>query len=213
MTTPQAIGTVGPAPTLLQADGQRLATVLIPAPPAGTVNVENQSVALGAAGTFNFVGAGVTTGLSGPGGTATVNIPGGGGSSTGVQVTGLNTTAMPGTGLFAYASSANVVQPTDAAAIESASPLGAYEGTAGQVQAAGAIVDAAFTTIGGAPVVGAPVWLAVAASEAGAAGKLTATPPATPNVLTQVGTCLDNTTYGGSKTSRVLLQIQTAIQL
>ncbi len=46
---------------------------------SSTVSVQDEGIAKGAAGTFNFVGAGVTAAVSG--GVATVTIPGGGGSA------------------------------------------------------------------------------------------------------------------------------------
>ena len=59
--------TVGGTGVVLQGEG------------AGGVNVQNQGSNLGSAGILNFAGAGVNTTFAG--GTATINIPGGGGSA------------------------------------------------------------------------------------------------------------------------------------
>jgi len=136
-------------------------------------------------------------------------------SSTEVVVTGLNTAAMPSSGLFAYASAPNVATPTDAASAATGRTIGAYEGVPGQTVCDGAIVDAQFTTAGGAPTVDQAVWLALAASEAGAAGKLTASLAGfvPGDVVAEVGICLDPTNYAALKTSRVLIAVQQIIQL
>ena len=54
----------------------------------GTISVQDEGTILGAATSFNFIGAGVTATLSS--GTASVTIPGGGGSAVGVITTGSN---------------------------------------------------------------------------------------------------------------------------
>lgn len=130
-------------------------------------------------------------------------------------VSGLTTTAMTTSGSFGYVSSNNTISKTDNAAMSSARAFGAYEGTSGTMQVSGVVSDAQFTTAGGSPSAGAAVYLAAAADDAAAgAGKLTATAPsASGSVVQEVGVCLDNSSYAGSKTSKVLLQVKTAIQL
>jgi hypothetical protein len=120
---------------------------------------------------------------------------------------GLITAAMTGgSGTAAYVSGASTVSPTDNAAAATAGFFGFFEGHAGLMVTDGFISDAQFTTAGGSPANGAFVWLAAAADDAGTgAGKLTATIPGV-GVIVQVGICLDNSTYAGLKTSKILIQ-------
>ncbi len=124
------------------------------------------------------------------------------------------TTAGLAVGDFGYASATNTMTKTDADAMASSRCVGANEGTVGSMTVMGVIEAAKFTTAGGAPSPGAPVYLAPGTEEASAAGKLTATAPVgAGQVVAEVGLCLDATAYAGAKTSSVTLQIKTPIQL
>lgn len=126
----------------------------------------------------------------------------------------LNTAAMTGgSGQAAYVSAAGVASPTDSAALVSSAIVGVYEGTAGQIAAAGEIADALFTTAGGAPLEGRWVWVAAAADDGGtAAGKFTATPPLV-GYETGAGVCLDASAYAGAKRAKITLLPQPPIKL
>jgi hypothetical protein len=77
------------------------------------------------------------------------------------------------------------------------------------------VVTAAFTTDGGSPAEGAPIYLARAAADANAgAGKLTAGVNNTNGEFNQeVGICLDNANYAGSKTCVIVLQPKVRVDL
>jgi len=126
----------------------------------------------------------------------------------------LTTTGMSGgTGTFAYLSAANTVLPTDSAAIGTARVVGCYNGVANSVTVHGVIAAAKFTTVGGSPVVGSPVYLAAASDDTNTgAGKLTATCPSS-GVVSEVGICVDASNYAGAKTARVVLQIKSPVVL
>lgn len=134
-------------------------------------------------------------------------------ASTGVSVSGLTTTGL-GNGDFGYISATETVTKTDGDALPSARVFGANEGTVGSMTVVGVVVLAKFTTVGGAPTPGSPVYLAPGTEEGGAAGKLTATAPvAVGKFLAEVGICYDATAYAGAKTARVLLQPKAVIAL
>jgi hypothetical protein len=122
----------------------------------------------------------------------------------------LSTTALSA-GDVGYVSATNTVAKTDSLAISSSRVVG-IAGTSGTFILAG-IATAKFTTDGGAPNPGDPVWLAASTDDSGAgAGKLTATAP-TGGILAEVGICVDATGYAGSKTATVLVQVKSAITL
>lgn len=126
---------------------------------------------------------------------------------------GLTTTGLA-VGDFGYISAVNTLTKTDADVLVSSRTIGANEGTVGSMTVGGIVESAKFTTIGGSPANGAPVYLAPATEEASASGKLTATAPtATGKVVAEVGICTDNTNYAGAKTSQVLLQPKAVVQL
>jgi hypothetical protein len=82
------------------------------------------------------------------------------------------------------------------------------------MQTGGVISAANMTTVGGSPSNGAPVFLAASTDEASAAGKLTATAPSTTGTyVAQVGLCLDNSNYAGSKTAKILIQVMPIVLL
>lgn len=131
-----------------------------------------------------------------------------------VEATGLTTTGL-GNGDFGYLSAAGVVSLTDAAAAASSRVFGANEGISGTMTVAGVIEAAKFTVDGGAPSPGAPVFLAVGSADGGTgAGKLSAAPPtAAGHHVAEVGICLDDANYAGSKTCKVLLQVKAPVKL
>lgn len=123
---------------------------------------------------------------------------GGGGGST---ITGL-TTAGLADGDVCYISAANTATRSDATAAVSARTAGVYKGTSGSLSAGGKISAVKFTTDGGSPANGAPVYVALGSADTSTgAGKLTATAPdAASQFVSEVGICLDNSNYAGSKT-------------
>ncbi len=132
--------------------------------------------------------------------------------SSQVQISGLTTTGLAD-GDFGYASSADTMTKTDNATLAKSRLIGCNEGTAGSMTVSGTIENAKFTTDGGSPAVGSPVYLAAAADDTSTgAGKLTATAP-TSGILAEVGICLNNANYAGSKTAEVLLQVKTPVTL
>lgn len=143
----------------------------------------------------------------------------------------VDTSSMAGSGQFGYLAAAGMLAPTDAGVPlfgsgsgRAARVYGVYEGTSGECVTEGVVDDALFTTDGGAPVPGAPVWLALASADTGTgAGKLTATPPAAvvqtagalaaQPVLAEVGICKDASAYAASKRAKVRLQFKAPVQL
>lgn len=125
-------------------------------------------------------------------------------------VSTLTTTGVT-TGLFGYISSNSTLSKTDNLAIASSRAFGCNTGTAGSMQVTGQVTGS-FTTVGGSPTAGAQVYLAASTDEASAAGKLTATVPAS-GVVAAVGICTDNSGYSGAKTALVLIQIHDPVQL
>lgn len=127
---------------------------------------------------------------------------------------GFTTTAMTA-GQAGYISGANVVTPTDNATLAKARIVGVYTGVAGQMQVGGVVPAVLFTTAGGAPANGAPVFLANAGDDGppNGVGKFTATAPTTGEASAEVGICIDNSNYAGSKTAKILLQPKSVVQL
>lgn len=126
---------------------------------------------------------------------------------------GLTVTALSslGTGYFGYVSAADTLAPTDADTEAATRMFGVYTGTAASATVAG-VVTVRMTTAGGDPGNGGPVYLAPATEEASAAGKGTATAPAGPGKwVAEVGICLDNGNYAGSKTVEMLIQPKTVV--
>ena len=79
--------------------------------------------------------------------------------SGGTVTTGFTTAAMAGgAGQAGYNSGASTVTPTDNAAIAKSRLVGIFTGTAGEMQTEGVVAAALFTTAGGSPGIGAPVW-------------------------------------------------------
>jgi hypothetical protein len=133
-----------------------------------------------------------------------------------LATSGLTTAAMTGgAGQVGYLSGASTISPTDNAAAATSRAFGVFNGTAGQAIYVGTIAAALFTTAGGSPTNGAPVYLAAAADDgATGAGKLTATAPsAVGSVVAQVGLCMDNANYAGLKTAKILWQPMSIVQL
>jgi hypothetical protein len=127
-------------------------------------------------------------------------------------LTGLTTTGL-GDGDFAYISANNTVSKTDATALASSYVIGANTGTSGAIVTGGLISNAKFTTAGGSPSAGSPVYLALSTDDTSTgSGKLTATVPST-GIVVEVGICIDNSNYAASKTAKVLLQPKMAITL
>jgi hypothetical protein len=178
---------------------------------AGTVIVENQGAPLGPAGTLNFTGPGVSTALAI--GVATVTIPGGGGSGNNLVTPAgaiTDTSAMSGSGTFAYISAAGVASPATAAGpvgnVNKARVFGCFEGVANQLTVAGVINDAQMDG-SGAPAAGDPLYLSTTVP-----GKLTKTAPITVGQqVSEVGICLDPTLYPASV--KMLLQVKLVDQL
>ena len=138
--------------------------------------------------------------------------PGSGGTISGIDTATNGVTD----GDFCYATAtANRVAKTDAASIATARCCGVGTATAGTIRDGDAVGAAKFTTAGGAPANGDPVYLALASDDAGtAAGKLTAVPPsASGQVVAEVGICLDNSNYAAFKTCRIAYQVKAPVVL
>jgi hypothetical protein len=111
-------------------------------------------------------------------------------------------------GNAAYYSGANTLAKTDSQAVATAIFAGIYDGVAGEIIGGGK-TTALFTTAGGSPSNGAPVFLAAATDDGGAgAGKLTATPPTSGSglVRARVAIVVDNSQYASAKTCVIQLQ-------
>ena len=132
------------------------------------------------------------------------------GASNELRRAGKATTGLAN-GDLGYESSPNVMTKTDAAVDASSRVYGANEGTAGEMTIGGEIEAAKFTTVGGQPTNGAPVFLSRGDAEASAAGKLSAVIPAS-GFVAEVGTCMDNASYAAAKTCRVLYQPKAVIR-
>lgn len=129
-------------------------------------------------------------------------------------VTGLTTTGVT-TGLCGYISAANTMTLTDNLALVSSRFFGVNTGTVGSMVTSGIIAALKCTTAGGSPAsTGTPLFLAASTDEASAAGKVTATVPATTGVyVAQVALTLDNANYAGSKTVKALIQVMPIVLL
>jgi len=132
---------------------------------------------------------------------------------SGGVISGLDTATNGVTdGVFCYVTAvADQVGKTDAATLATSICLGAGTLVPGSVRDGDVVGAAKFTTVGGLPANGAPVYLALASDDGGTgAGKLSAVPPSVPTqVVAPVGICLNNTNYAGFKTCRVGLQIKS----
>lgn len=129
-------------------------------------------------------------------------------------VSGFTTTGLA-VGDAGYISANDTLTLTDATALVSSRFVGINEGVVGSMTVSRTVDDAKFTTDGGSPVPGAPVYLALGTADSSAgAGKLTATKPSvTGQVVAEVGICLNDSNYAESKTARVLLQPKTPVVL
>lgn len=118
-------------------------------------------------------------------------------------------------GDFGYLSAANTWSKakSDGTAVQ-ATVIAVSEGTSGKMTLPGSVIEAAkFTTAGGAPSVGAEVFLAAAADDTNTgAGKLTAAAPST-GYLVRVGVCVDASAYAGSKTAKIIFAPLSPIAL
>ncbi len=134
--------------------------------------------------------------------------------SSQVVVSGLTTTGLAD-GDAGYISAADTMTKTDATAEASSRFFGFNEGTASSMTVFGLVESAKFTTDGGSPSNGAPVYLALGTADTNTgAGKLTATAPTTAGqFVAEVGLCLNNGNYAGSKTAEVLIQPKAVIEL
>ncbi len=97
---------------------------------ASTINIQDEGSGIGSAGTINFTGAGVTATFGG--GTATVNIPGGGSATAGGANTTIqfnDSTVLSGSGNFTFNKSTNRVELTGSLGV-SAGITGSLFGTA-----------------------------------------------------------------------------------
>ena len=129
-------------------------------------------------------------------------------------ILGLTTTNLSSPGLFGYVSANSTIDLTDSTNLFSSILAGVSNSISGQLVISGLIATAQMTVIGGQPGPGSPVYLAASTDEASAAGKLTATAPTVNGtVVAEVGICLDNSNYAGSKTAVVLIQVKAPIQL
>lgn len=134
-------------------------------------------------------------------------------SASAITVSGLTTTNLSTTGSFGYVSANGTMSKTDNANLSTSRVFGVYGGTSGNMITNGMVASAQFTTVGGSPSAGSPVFLAAATDDSNSgAGKLTATPP-TIGIISEVGICLDNSNYSGSKTCKVLIQVKASVQL
>lgn len=140
----------------------------------------------------------------------------GSGGSAGTTDIPINTGPIEGPNHIAVCEDLN--NPAQADACDASNPgglfffsrcIGFYTGTPGKIRNSGLVTDAPFTTAGGQPNNGDPVYLCQNADDGGgSAGKLTATPPVASGAsVAPVGVCIDNTAYAGSKKCSVLIQI------
>lgn len=131
---------------------------------------------------------------------------------TTINITGLTTTGIAD-GDFVYVSSNNTVSKTDSASITTSRCVGANEGVSGSITAFGVVENAKFTTVGGSPSAGTPVWLAAATDDVSTgAGKLTATVPIV-GIVAEIGIVIDNSNYASLKTCKILVQIKKPVVL
>jgi hypothetical protein len=134
-------------------------------------------------------------------------------SASSITVSGLTTTNLTASGQFGYISANNTLSKTDSASLSTSRSFGSYGGVSGSMSTSGVINTAQFTTVGGIPSAGSPVFLAAATDDSSTgAGKLTATPP-TSGIIAEVGICIDNSNYAGAKTCKILMQVKAPVQL
>jgi hypothetical protein len=97
---------------------------------ASTINIQDEGSGIGSAGTINFTGAGVTATFGG--GTATVNIPGGGAATAGGANTTIqfnDSTALSGSSNFTFVKGTNTAQLTGSLILSGSTPLRVIGGT------------------------------------------------------------------------------------
>jgi hypothetical protein len=130
-----------------------------------------------------------------------------------VSFTGFTTTDLA-EGDFVYTPTTTPLK-TDALVYEKAIVAGAYEGTSGSLTVGGQIDNAKFTTAGGQPEDGEPVYLAKSTDDTDTgAGKLTATAPtARGQYVAEVGICYDNSNYASAKTCSIIFNPKVVIAL
>jgi hypothetical protein len=176
----------------------------------GTTTLGDATLTVSGTTTFTAAGTAVTVNNNM---TVTGTLTAGAIVAAGLTESALTTAAMTGgTGQAGYVSAASTLTPTDNLTLAKSRFFGVYTGTAGQMTVAGVIAAALFTTVGGSPTNGSPVWLAASTDEAAAVGKFTATLPASGTVVAEVGICLDNTNYAGAKTAKILIQVKSPVQ-
>jgi len=141
--------------------------------------------------------------------------PGSAGGAADRTIADSLTTTGLANGDFGYASSANTMSKTDADSEDSSEVFGCNEGTSGSMTVLGVVDAAKFTTEGGEPADGEPVWLAPASYDTNTGeGKATASEPSSAGQFAvRLGICLDNSNYAGSKTCKILLQPSSPIGL
>jgi hypothetical protein len=137
------------------------------------------------------------------------------GSADDITLTGFQYGLGVSVGQAVYQSSTlNVLNQTDAGSINTCRLFGVASG-GGNVIVSGVITNAVFTTAGGMPIVGSPVFLALASDDGNtSAGKFTATRPSgNGQIIQEIGICLDNSKYASQKICEILLQVKEPIQL
>lgn len=159
-------------------------------------------------------GSGIS--ITNAGGSITIAATGGAAATDTVDLTGVDTSALS-TGLAGYVSANDVLSLTDAtAAASTIGFVGVYNGTTNTVDGFGKSPVVQFTTAGGSPAAGGPVYLALATDDTNTgAGKFTATAPDPSIALSvsyQVGICLNNSNYASLKTAKVWLFPGTLIR-
>lgn len=141
---------------------------------------------------------------------------GGGGGGGGSSLTGQTTTFLSD-GDFGYVSGANAWTKAQADSTRAKAVVGGVNtGTPGTMLLPGnPVLNAKFTTVGGAPTPGNQVYLARGADDTNTgAGKLTATAPATVGeYLTVVGICVDAANYASLKTAKIIFHPESPILL
>lgn len=129
-------------------------------------------------------------------------------------MTGLTTSGLAD-GDVVYISAALTASKSDAAIEAAAAAVGVYKGTSGQLKVGGKVSSVKFTTDGGTPGNGAAVFVALDSDDTDTgAGKLTATAPdSVTQFVSEVGICLDNSNYAGSKTCVVAWALKPVVAL
>lgn len=111
--------------------------------------------------------------------------------------------AITSAGFLGFVDATQAVQFADALYLDKSIVVGVSVGVGNQFVVYGVYDHACFTTHGGMPQNGKPVWLASSTDEANAAGKLSAT-PCDVGFLVRVGTCIDNSHYNTQKKCKIL---------